>query len=85
MAGEVIKAVDGHRRQISVSIANPLMRFGFGAVPWVYDVIVGPAMRQFGLGGPIAANDGNVFDSTEEVERARGVSRPDAAPDPLRT
>ena len=84
VAGAVLKAVDGHRRQIGVSIANPIMRLGFGAVPWVYDVVVGPAMRHFGLGGPIAPNDGNAFKSTEEVERERGLSRPDQAPDPLR-
>jgi NAD(P)-dependent dehydrogenase (short-subunit alcohol dehydrogenase family) len=67
VADAVLAVVDRDRRSASVGIANPLIRFGFAATPWLYDRLVGPLMRAFGQGSPTPHRDGNVFTPSDEV------------------
>ena len=45
VARACVRALDHPRDRISVGLANPLMRFGFSALPRVYDAIVTPLFR----------------------------------------
>lgn len=68
VAEAVLRVVDGRRPAASVSIANPLIRLGFGSLPWVYDRVVTPMMRVAGLSRQhVNAHPGNVFTPSEQV------------------
>jgi hypothetical protein len=48
-------------------------RFGYTAMPAVYDVLVTPAMRAFGLSrDEVPAHEGNVFDPVESGDAVHG-------------
>lgn len=69
VARAVVSAVDRDRRTVSVGIANPVMRWGFSALPAVYDRLVTPLMTLAGLArGHVEARPGNVFEASERVE-----------------
>ncbi|MEV7397361.1 SDR family NAD(P)-dependent oxidoreductase [Aeromicrobium sp. NPDC092404] len=55
-----LRRLDRHRARTQVGIANDLMRFGFNAVPWAFDMLVGPLFR-FGA-----------IDRTTHVEPTQG-------------
>ncbi len=40
-----LRRLDRHRARTQVGVANDLMRFGFSAVPWAFDLLVGPLFR----------------------------------------
>jgi NAD(P)-dependent dehydrogenase (short-subunit alcohol dehydrogenase family) len=62
VARAVLRVLDRPRRDISVGVANPVIVFGFRALPAVYDALVLPLMRLGGLSRqPVQAHDGNVF------------------------
>jgi NAD(P)-dependent dehydrogenase (short-subunit alcohol dehydrogenase family) len=68
VARAVLTAVDRRRSAASVGWANPLMRLGFAATPWLYDRLVGPLMRVAGLSRqPTADHPGNVFTPSQDV------------------
>jgi NAD(P)-dependent dehydrogenase (short-subunit alcohol dehydrogenase family) len=68
VADAVLAVVDGRRRMASVGLANPLMRLGFSATPWLYDRLVGPLMRVAGLSRRWTPDQpGNVFDASEDT------------------
>ena len=64
VAAVAVRLADRPRAHVSVGLANAVIRFGFVALPGVYDALVGPGMRLAGLSrrrvGPHA---GNVFAS----------------------
>ncbi|GAA3627965.1 SDR family oxidoreductase [Kineosporia mesophila] len=69
VARKVLRTVDSQRRGGAVGPLNPLMRIGFTAVPWVYDVLVGPLFNLLALARePSPESEGNVFRSSEDVE-----------------
>lgn len=73
VASCAVRALDHPRDRISVGIANPLMRFGFTAVPWVFDAIVEPIFRAAAIEErPLAATTGNVLFPDESLEAVDG-------------
>jgi short-subunit dehydrogenase len=69
VARAVLAAVDRDRLVVSVGVANPLMRFGFSALPRLYDRLVTPLMKVAGLGlQPVDAHAGNVFAPSQDVD-----------------
>jgi len=74
VARAVLRCVDRPRRQVSVGVANPVIRFGFAALPGVYDTLVGPLMRVGGLSRrPVEPHDGTVFAPVAAASAARGA------------
>ena len=68
MARAVLQGVDRRRRVVSVGAANPLMRLGLSATPWLYDRLVTPLMRLGGLSrDAVGPYEGNVFTASEDV------------------
>jgi NAD(P)-dependent dehydrogenase (short-subunit alcohol dehydrogenase family) len=73
VARAIVALADRPRRSRSVGWANAFVRFGFTAMPPVYDRLVGPLMRLGGLSRQrVAAHDGNVFAPRPALERERG-------------
>ncbi|MFG1603302.1 SDR family NAD(P)-dependent oxidoreductase [Actinoplanes sp. NPDC049265] len=62
VAAAILRQADRPGREISVGPANRLIELGFTTMPWVYDALVTPLMRRFGLSRePISRHPGNVF------------------------
>ena len=67
VARATVKLLDSPRRERSVGALNPLMSFGFRALPAVYDLIVGPLMTRLALDDtPVADHEGNAFEPMAE-------------------
>ncbi len=63
VAEAVLRLADRPRAERSVGLANGIIRFGFTAVPPVYDLLVGPLMRIGGLSREaVPGHAGNVFE-----------------------
>ncbi|HEX2903761.1 MAG TPA: SDR family NAD(P)-dependent oxidoreductase [Jatrophihabitans sp.] len=65
-------------KEVSVGLANPLIRLGFGLLPKLYDVLVGPLLDRLSLLDRGAERTtGNVFAPVpgEEAERDRWTRR----------
>ncbi len=85
VAARVLSALDRPRRQVQSGPLNRAVRLGFRAAPGLFDLAVGPAMRQQGLRrGPVAATPGNVKDSASQLrtqgERMKTITRDVDAP-----
>jgi short-subunit dehydrogenase len=62
MADAILRLADRPRAELSVGVTNRLIEFGFTALPPVYDALVGPLMRRFGLSRrTVGPSTGNVF------------------------
>jgi hypothetical protein len=62
VADAVLSLADRPRRGVSVGAANPFIQLGFVLFPPLYDALVTPLMRNFGLSRQATApHDGNVF------------------------
>jgi NAD(P)-dependent dehydrogenase (short-subunit alcohol dehydrogenase family) len=62
VAHAVLRSLQDHRPRRTVGPANLVTRFGFTAVPRLYDVMVGPLMRLAGLSREkVDPHEGNVF------------------------
>ncbi|MCA2216135.1 SDR family NAD(P)-dependent oxidoreductase [Jidongwangia harbinensis] len=73
MAEAIVGLADKPRAEVSVGATNRLIEFGFVALPGVYDAIVGPLMRRFGLSGTATGpENGNVFASAHRAEGGPG-------------
>ncbi|MET8193616.1 SDR family NAD(P)-dependent oxidoreductase, partial [Micromonospora sp. NPDC005222] len=80
VARAIAYCLDRPRREVSVGRLNVIMRFGFTALPGVYDVLVGPLMRLAGLTRqPVAAHQGIVFTPNPAGESVRGGWVPDVS------
>ncbi|MFG1740054.1 SDR family NAD(P)-dependent oxidoreductase [Micromonospora chalcea] len=80
VARAIAGCLDRPRREVSVGRLNVIMRFGFTALPGVYDVLVGPLMRLAGLTRqPVAAHRGIVFTPNPAGEAVRGGWVPDVS------
>ena len=66
--------LDDPRKRTQVGPANDFMRFGFSALPGLYDVLVGPLFTLAALDAtrPLAAHAGNVLASQPELNRLVG-------------
>jgi NAD(P)-dependent dehydrogenase (short-subunit alcohol dehydrogenase family) len=73
VARAVLRALDRPCRDRSVGLANPLIVFGFRAMPAVYDALVLRLMRLGGLARrPVGTCDGNVFASRPAGDATHG-------------
>jgi hypothetical protein len=58
---------------VSVGAANRFTELGFTVLPPVYDALVGPMMRRFGLSrGRVSPHTGNVFAPAPRTEGGPG-------------
>ncbi|MDQ3113909.1 MAG: SDR family NAD(P)-dependent oxidoreductase [Actinomycetota bacterium] len=72
VAVKIVERLDHPRSRTSVGIANPLMIFGFRALPGVFDLLVGPLMRVAGLSRTrVDPHAGNVLTPTHDAEPVR--------------
>ena len=68
VAREIVRIVDRRRRLGGVNAANLVIRFGFVAVPRLYDVLVPGLMRLTGMRRQqVGPHSGNVFTPSEQV------------------
>ena len=74
VATRIVRALDRPRKRVSVGAANGVLRFGFTAVPALYNLLVGPlfsiACLEWRSDQPASA--GNVLSPTPEGEALRG-------------
>lgn len=73
VAEVIVRTADRPKPRTGVGWANPLLMFGFSALPGVYDRLVGPLMLRLGIGGPpVPPNPGNVLDPRPSAEAIDG-------------
>jgi NAD(P)-dependent dehydrogenase (short-subunit alcohol dehydrogenase family) len=73
MAEAILGLADRPRAEVSVGATNRLIELGFVLLPGVYDAIVGPLMRRFGLSRTaIGPQTGNVFASEHRSDGGPG-------------
>ncbi|SDN84503.1 Short-chain dehydrogenase [Klenkia soli] len=72
----VLAAVDRPRRLRQSGIANPLIILGYRVAPPVFDALVGPLLKVFGMSkDSVPPTDGNVFESKPQENAATGPWR----------
>lgn len=69
-----LRRLDHPRARTQVNLSNDLIRFGFSALPGVFDRLVGPLFRLAAMDGttPVDATTGNVLASVETGNQPRG-------------
>jgi len=73
VAAVIVRVADRPRPRAGVGWTNPVMMFGFSALPGVYDRLVGPLMARLGLSRPsVAPTTGNVLSPRPEAEQVQG-------------
>jgi NAD(P)-dependent dehydrogenase (short-subunit alcohol dehydrogenase family) len=74
VASRVLAVADHAWRGGQVGVANHVIRFGFRAVPWAYDRLVGPlfAVAAQDQVAPVLHGPGNVLGSRQEDNALRG-------------
>ncbi|MCW2834243.1 MAG: hypothetical protein JWN68_2196 [Nocardioides sp.] len=74
VAARILTAADQPWRGGQVGAANNVIRFGFVALPWVYDRLVSPLFRVVAqdLVPAVVQGPGNVLDSLQEQHGLRG-------------
>ena len=74
VARRVLDSLGDPPSRLQVGIGNDVMRFGFTALPALYDAVVGPALSVVGFDRtrPVAQDDGNVLEPRPEHERLHG-------------
>jgi NAD(P)-dependent dehydrogenase (short-subunit alcohol dehydrogenase family) len=74
VAARILRTVEKPRKRVQVGLANDLIRFGFSAVPALYDVLVGPlfAAAAMDRSDPVVPGPGNVLTSTPETYGLHG-------------
>lgn len=73
VARAVVAALDKSRRETSVGVANPLAVLGFRIFPGLFDALVTPLMKTFGLEpDPAPDTSGNLFASQPQPDTSYG-------------
>lgn len=74
IADKVLTVADHPWRGGQASVANEVIRFGFTALPWVYDRLVGPLFQLAAqdLVAPVVHGPGNVLETQEDGNALRG-------------
>ena len=73
MAAAIVRLVDHPRAKVSVGLTNNVIRFGYAAMPPVYDILIGPMMRRLALSRtPAPPHTGNIFESRPRIEGGPG-------------
>ena len=75
VAKVALRRLDRHRARTQVGLANDVIRFGFNALPWAYDRMVGPLFKLAATDRTtrVAANEGNVLTSAFQGNRLHGA------------
>jgi short-subunit dehydrogenase len=74
VAAAILRSLTDHRPRRWVGAANLVARFGFTALPRVFDALVGPLMRAGGLSREaVEPHDGNVFAPVPAGEAVHGT------------
>lgn len=70
-----LRRLDRHRARTQIGVANDLMRFGFNAVPWAFDMMVGPLFRFMASDRTtrVEPTDGNVLESNGTGNQLHGA------------
>lgn len=69
VAAAILRCTRRPRNELSVGLANPVIRLGFTLLPKVYDVLVGPLLDRFSLlNQPVADSPGSVFEPVADAE-----------------
>jgi NAD(P)-dependent dehydrogenase (short-subunit alcohol dehydrogenase family) len=74
VAARILRSVDHPRARVQVGLANDVMRFGFNAMPGLFDVLVGPlfSLAAQDRSETVAPAPGNVLSSTPDRYGLRG-------------
>jgi NAD(P)-dependent dehydrogenase (short-subunit alcohol dehydrogenase family) len=74
VARETLALLDAPRKRLQVGLANGVMRFGFSALPWVYDQVIGPvfALAAQDRTEPLVPTTGNVLEPRAELHDVHG-------------
>jgi NAD(P)-dependent dehydrogenase (short-subunit alcohol dehydrogenase family) len=74
VASRILKTVDHPRARVQVGAANDFMRFGFTAMPRLFDVLVGPlfSLAAQDRSEPLPPDPGNVLSTTPDRYGLRG-------------
>ncbi len=74
IARVILARIDNHRARTQVGVANGIIRFGFSALPWAFDFLVGPLYKLAASDRtrPTDAVEGNVLASVESGNQLRG-------------
>ncbi|HEV2797106.1 MAG TPA: SDR family oxidoreductase [Nocardioides sp.] len=74
IAERVLTVADHPSRGGQASVANEVIRFGFTALPWVYDRLVGPLFQVAAqdLTAPVVHGPGNVLETQEDGNQLHG-------------
>jgi short-subunit dehydrogenase len=76
VARAVVDRVANPRRLKQSGFTNPLIIAGFRLFPPVFDALVGPLLKTFGMARePVPPTTGNVFAPVPEKESVRGSAR----------
>ncbi|MBC7632927.1 SDR family NAD(P)-dependent oxidoreductase [Aeromicrobium sp.] len=74
VARVVLRRLEHHRDRTQVNLSNNVIRFGFTAMPWAYDLLVGPLFRLAASDRtrPVGPGPGNVLAPQVEGNRLHG-------------
>jgi NAD(P)-dependent dehydrogenase (short-subunit alcohol dehydrogenase family) len=74
LARQILRLVDHPRPRAQLAITNQVMRFGFSALPCLFDLLVGPLFTVAAKDRttPVAAGPGNVLESVPTGNRLHG-------------
>jgi len=73
VARAIVRQVDHPRRLVQSGLFNPLILAGFRLFPPVFDALVGPLLKVFGVANnTVPDTDGNVFEPQPEGEATHG-------------
>ena len=70
----ILRQLEHPRQRVQVNLSNHVIRFGFSALPRVYDLLVEPLFRVAAMDvtKPIAPTTGNVLAAREDGNQLRG-------------
>jgi short-subunit dehydrogenase len=74
VAERILRLVDRPRPSVQIGITNHVMRLGFGTLPWLFDVLVGPLFTVAATDRttPVSPTSGNVLQSVPKDNRLHG-------------
>jgi short-subunit dehydrogenase len=70
----ILRQLDHPRQRVQVNVSNHVIRFGFSALPRVYDLLVEPLFRVVAMDEtkPVAPTTGNVLTAREDGNELHG-------------
>jgi hypothetical protein len=73
VARSVLSTLDRPRRVVQSGLFNPVITAGFRLVPGIYDVLVGPLLKQLAISSDdVPPTTGNVLESKPEGNATEG-------------